>query len=97
MVFDRISYARANFEEWASSLRERKIDVQHAIAVYLRLQESEALLKRYEAIEQGAQGGVTVDAGFYAQIRCERIYFRALLLDLLNQEDAWRLAAGSVG
>ena len=50
-VFDRISAAHENFEAWTAELREKKIDVQHEVAVRARLDASEALLKRYELVE----------------------------------------------
>ncbi|UTC28319.1 hypothetical protein GURKE_02880 [Brevundimonas phage vB_BpoS-Gurke] len=89
VVFNRISSARSNFLAWCDKLREKKIDVEHAVANFHQLQETESFLKRAEAIEKNTKGVVSVDKYLYGQIRRERIYFRVLLLDLLNQEDAW--------
>ena len=89
-VFDRIERAHANFEAWAADLRDKKIDVQHEMAIFKMLQKTEYLLARYERIQVDTDGGVKVAPALYAQIRCERIYFRVLLLDLLNREDVWQ-------
>lgn len=89
-TFARINNALTNFEAWAAELRDKKIDVQHETAVFENLQKTERLLARYESIQAETDGAVAVGSDIYAQIRCERIYFRVLILNLMNQEDAWQ-------
>lgn len=105
-VFTRISTAYDNFEAWCADLREKKIDVQHELAVRVRLNAMESELARWEAVKgeiaTGVRGEHTARAlrtllaqhlsnEVYAAIRSQRIYFRVLLLNLLNQEDAWQI------
>ncbi|USN15429.1 hypothetical protein KIKIMORA_02830 [Brevundimonas phage vB_BpoS-Kikimora] len=82
-VFDRISSARTNFLAWSESLREKKIDVEHMVATYRQLQHAEDRLEQVHAL------GAEPSDRLYHELRAKRIYFRVLLLDLLNQEDAW--------
>lgn len=89
-VFERIRAAHANFEAWTAALREKKIDVQHEVAVKARLDKDEALMARYQDLEAGTNGGIRIHDEFHHSLRALRIYFRVLLLDLLNQEDAWQ-------
>lgn len=91
-TFARINNAHANFEAWAAELRDKKIDVQHEVAVFKRLQKTERLLARYESIQAETDGAVEIGSDLFMQIRCERIYFRVLMLNLMNQEDAWQAA-----
>lgn len=76
-IFNRISDAYANFDAWAADLNEKKIDVGHEIAVRRRLEQMEL----HQAHD------VLADA---AALRAQRIYFRVLLLALLDAEDVWK-------
>lgn len=104
-VFDRIERAHANFEAWAADLRDKKIDVQHEIAVRARLDAMEAELAHWETIrDENVKGGLGehtdralrkllaqhLNHETYAAIRSQRIYFRVLLLALLDAEDVWQ-------
>lgn len=83
-VFERISAAHSNFETWSADLHEKKIDVAHERAVRARLEALEARLDVVHGV-----GSEASDA-LHHQLRAQRIYFRVLLLDLLNQEDEWQ-------
>lgn len=85
-VFERISAAYSNFETWTADLREKKIDVAHEVASYHRLQGIEQRLAKVQSV------GAQAHDPLHHELRAQRIYFRVLLLNLLNLEDEWQAA-----
>lgn len=80
-TFARIEDAYHDLGAFIERLRAKKIDVQHFEAV-VRHHDRLAAVK--PAAGQGAGGDN------HMNLRANRIYLRALLLDLLDQETAWQ-------
>lgn len=80
-IFEHIGAAYADLDAFEARLREKKIDVIHFAATRKQLAE-------IEASKQNAKAVGVLDK-FHVTIRAMRIYLRAQLLMLLDEEAAW--------
>lgn len=84
-VFDRIELTYADLDGFIERLRGKKIDVQHFVATRKTLTEHENVAKDFLTDLKWA----SLVASHHMTLRTHRIYFRALLLALLDEEDQW--------
>lgn len=90
-VFDRIDVAYKDLDGFIAALKDKDIDTLHFESVRRDLDEMESRVRRYEMIVEAPDAQVVrVDDGLYRDLRAYRIYFRALLLEKLDELDAWK-------
>ena len=82
-VFARIQDALHDLDGFVARLRDKKIDVQHFEAVRRHLKTVET---------EPATALRAAGDPYHMNLHAGRIYLRALLLQLLDEEDAWQAA-----
>lgn len=89
-VFDRIEAAYNDLDGFIALLKDKDIDTLHFEAVRRDLIRQEARLVRYSIVAEEAGVSVEVEQKLHKDLRAYRIYFRALLLQKLDELDAWQ-------
>lgn len=83
-VFDRIEAAYKDLDGFIAALKDKDIDTLHFEAARAHLSRSEGVVEeRLDSFSHETRTSMQMS------LRAARIYFRALLLEKLDELDAW--------